>query len=295
MNKQHQVIYLAGIEQAYRLFENPNAEQDRTIVLLHGAGVAGQLTWNYVAHYLKHWRTVIIPDLVGCGDSYFLSESVPDAKALREEKSASVEQVSDSIKVLLLELKVKEFDLVGYSLGGLIALLLNQRSQSFKINTLSLIEPALFSSVDSLQANQFRQSYRPVADQIIASPNDSQPFLDFLNLVSPKRKINEKVDQIALQRLMQRPLGFAYSLQAVTDFIAQKPRMRDELIMQLEKKVSRGMGIVGQLSPRGLFEAQLSIAQQVSDWQVHSIPQADHGLVYNKPKRVAALLNSLYE
>ena len=52
---------------------NPASTTERRLVLLHGAGVAGELSWTYVANYLTGWREILIPDLAGMGRSRFLS------------------------------------------------------------------------------------------------------------------------------------------------------------------------------------------------------------------------------
>ena len=48
----------------------------RRLVLLHGAGLAGDLTWRLVVNYLTEWDEVLIPDLPGMGILFGLMQSL---------------------------------------------------------------------------------------------------------------------------------------------------------------------------------------------------------------------------
>lgn len=310
MIKQRQIFHFAQSQIAYTLFskeprviENKADNQPlRRIMLLHGAGVAGELTWTFIANYLTHWDEVLVPDLLGMGQSFFEPS---------DQLEFSIENICHSLFGLLRHLHWSTFDLVGYSLGGLVALELNAEagrgldqnaSPDTVINSLCLIEPALFSDHSLQSALNFRQSFVPLAASIKSEPDNDQHFIDFLDLVSPNRKRSSQVDKLAIQRLQLRPLGFAHALAAVSDYADNLDEFK---LQQLIASIPRGLGIVGGLSNPGLLLAQQKIQRQLQGdresystkpprgqyWHIESLANADHSLVYVRPKIVANLIN----
>lgn len=260
----------------------------RRLLLLHGAGVAGELTWTFIINYLQHWDEILVPDLLGMGESYFDSS---------DQLSFSIEDISHSIFALLRHHHWYEFDMAGYSLGGLVALELNAEAKrelddksepDFIINSLCLIEPALFSD-QSLQASLlFRQAFTPLAANIKADPSNDLNFVRFLDLVSPNRKSSLQMDKLAIQRLQLRPLGFAHALLAVSEYAKTLDEAR---LQQLISSIPRGLGVVGGLSDPGLLQAQQRIKSQQDHWHIESLANTDHSLIYVRPKNVAKLIN----
>lgn len=295
MIKQRLMLEVAGSHVAYTLFKkSPDSilsirdsthrsskpGDSRSLLLLHGAGVAGELTWAFIINYLEHWDEILVPDLLGMGESYFDSA---------DSQSFSIEDICNTLLSLLHHHGWTDFDLVGYSLGGLVALELNKESSpDFNIHKMCLIEPALFSD-QSLQASlTFRNAFTPIANNIKSNPDNPQHFIDFLDLVSPKRKRNDKVDLLAVQRLQQRPFGFANALSAVSEYAKNLDEPR---LQYLLKELPSGLGIIGGLSSPGLLQAQKKIKQAQPAWHIETIPRVDHSLVYIRPKAVAQLLN----
>jgi len=296
--KQRQVFHFGEAQVAYTLFSADEYDRSapRRIVLLHGAGVAGELTWTFIINYLKHWDEILVPDLLGMGESFFdCSDQLP----------FSIADICHSLFGLLRHHQWQAFDLVGYSLGGLVALELNseakrelnqQSEPDVDINSLCLIEPALFSDESLQAALSFRQVFVPLAANIKAEPANDQHFIDFLDLVSPNRKSSVQMDKLAIQRLQLRPLGFAHALAAVSDYA---DHLNEGRLQQLIASIPNGLGIVGSLSSPGLLLAQQKIQHQLQSssssqsrhWHIESLANADHSLVYVRPKLVAKLIN----
>jgi pimeloyl-ACP methyl ester carboxylesterase len=306
--KQRHVFSFAEAQVAYTLFRTKAYDthisgaltnsssikktSPRRIILLHGAGVAGELTWTFIANYLKHWDEVLVPDLLGMGESYFEPS---------DQLAFTIEDICHSLQGLLRHLKWDAFDLVGYSLGGLVALELNaeasrelnnQSTPDTIINSLCLIEPALFSDHSLESALSFRQLFLPLAASIKLQPHNDEHFLDFLNLVSPNRKCSTHVDKLAIQRLQLRPLGFAHALMAVSNFADCLGEFK---LQHLIGSIPKGLGIIGGLSNPGLLLAQQKIQDQLKSqsklWHIESLANTDHSLVYVRPKTVASLIN----
>jgi pimeloyl-ACP methyl ester carboxylesterase len=295
-----QVAYTLFCTEAYDSIHNDSSDNNpsiknapKRIVLLHGAGVAGELTWTFIANYLKHWDEVLVPDLLGMGESYFEPS---------DQQGFSIENICHSLLCLLRHLRWHTFDLVGYSLGGLVALELNaevsrelnqQLTPNTMVNSLCLIEPALFSDPSLSNAQNFRQLFLPLADSIKSEPDNDQHFIDFLNLVSPNRKRSPRVDKLAIQRLQLRPLGFAHALAAVSEYTDHVDEFK---LQQLIASIPKGFGIVGGLSSPGLMLAQQKIRfhlqRQGKCWHIESLAETDHSLVYVRPKTVASLINA---
>lgn len=299
MIKQRYLLELGETQLAYSLYRQVDSslsqndiDKPKRILLLHGAGVAGELTWTFIANYLQGWDEILIPDLLGMGDSYY---------DLDDELGFSIEDISQSLLSLLRHHNWHEFDLVGYSLGGLVALELNREAsvefnhlhhQDFKVSSLGLIEPALFSDQSLQAAIRFRQAFIPIAAQIKQDPDNKLAYIEFLNLVSPQRKSNEHMDQVAIQRLQTRPKGFANALSAVSNYAKA---LDEHKLSELIKAIPSGIGIVGGLSNAGLIHAQESIQSnlliQQRQWRIEVLPGVDHSLVYVRPKKIAQLLN----
>ena len=89
-----------------------------TLVCLHGAGVAAELTWKSMATTLQGYRDVYCPDLRGMGRSHPLGDT---------EIPFTAHAIADDVADWLRHCHVTSYDLVGYSFGGLVALLLHDR------------------------------------------------------------------------------------------------------------------------------------------------------------------------
>ncbi|WP_240778416.1 alpha/beta fold hydrolase [Shewanella polaris] len=102
---------------------------EKVIVLLHGKNFSGYY-WDRVANdLLKRNYRVIIPDQIGFGKS-----SKPEAYQY------SFGQLALNTKLLLDSLDIKKFDLVGHSMGGMLATTFTANYTN-AVNKLILINP----------------------------------------------------------------------------------------------------------------------------------------------------------
>ncbi|WP_137223990.1 alpha/beta fold hydrolase [Shewanella sp. MEBiC00475] len=102
---------------------------EKVIVLLHGKNFSGYY-WDRVANdLLKRNYRVIIPDQIGFGKS-----SKPEAYQY------SFGQLALNTKLLLDSLDIKKFDLVGHSMGGMLATTFTANYAN-AVNKLILINP----------------------------------------------------------------------------------------------------------------------------------------------------------
>lgn len=116
MVQAHEVVYLAG-------------GQGSPVVLLHGLG-ADKDSWFLLARHLTRYHRVIIPDLPGFGETGF-----------RPEQRYDVPAQLDRLNAFLDALGMRDFHLMGTSLGGLLGIGYAVRHPE-QVRTLTLIAPA---------------------------------------------------------------------------------------------------------------------------------------------------------
>ena len=255
------------------IFSSAEAKTARRLVLLHGAGIAGELTWTYVVNYLKSWQEILVVDFAGMGKSHFTSTETP-----------SLDDYASQIQELLAALDWQHFDLAGYSFGGMVTTRLLR--QHAGIDLCFLLEPALLSGTTSESLIAKAHRYRSMADHLDRNPNDQAMYLEFLDIVSPKRRASPASDRIAISRLKPNQTGFCQALRAVSTEIEQAP---EALLSWVSSRP--GMSFVGALSSDEMQIRQQQLEQSGSDWFGRVIAGADHSLVFTHPKQVARLMD----
>jgi len=80
-----------------------------TLLLIHG-NMSSSLSWDIFLDYVSEDFTVYAPDLRGFGDSSY------------EKSIDSIKDFSDDLKLFTEALNIKNFSLVGWSLGGNVAM-----------------------------------------------------------------------------------------------------------------------------------------------------------------------------
>ncbi|GHE82867.1 alpha/beta fold hydrolase [Thalassotalea profundi] len=112
-----------------RYMDVGDTSSEKTIVLLHGKNFSGYY-WERVANYLlKNSYRVIIPDQIGFGKS-----SKPDYYQY------SFGQLALNTKLLLDHLGIEKADIVGHSMGGMLATTFTVNYSKI-VNKLILINP----------------------------------------------------------------------------------------------------------------------------------------------------------
>ena len=123
-----QFIEHKGYRHVIHLCEHSKGTGD--LVLLHGTGVASEATWYPMLSEFRSFRRVICPDLRGMGRSHslgFVDRPVP---------------VDEDVLAILTHCSINHCYMVGYSFGGLIALLVNAVRHELVCNMV-LLEPTL--------------------------------------------------------------------------------------------------------------------------------------------------------
>jgi len=275
--EKHQInCRTASCQQHALLLQYPSLHEvsaTRRLLLLHGAGVPGEVTWTYIANYLSEWDEILIPDFAGMGRSAFFAQTAP-------RLSDYVAQIHELCEAL----DWTEFDIAGYSFGGMVAV---RYLQQFGARGLCfLLEPAMLFSADCHKTQQKADDYLTVADRVEHNSQDADAYLDFLESVSPQRVRNEKVDRLTIARLQENSVGFAQALRAVSQVLLDECSTYASWIAPWP-----GISFVGGLSHATMLGRHRLLAEQSADWQCHVVANADHSLVFTKPRSIAKVMN----
>ncbi|MBJ7553704.1 alpha/beta fold hydrolase [Marinomonas spartinae] len=271
---------------AYRLHENPEADADRACLMLHGAGVDGDITYSPMLPFLKKWRWILMPDLKGMGASYHHGG---------KEAPVTIAELTGEVEALLLSLDWREFDVVGYSLGGLVALNLNHHRVMAGLTPLkmALLEPASLDREDLQALIEVRKKYRQASQTIRETGDVELGVASFMDTVSPNRRKNPAAESTTQSRLAHRPLGFAFALDAVTnhvEVIAAAPEYRQAMI-EAAKEVFL---LSGELSNAALKEHYQLLSERYEGWHHKVFSGCDHSLPFQKPRQIAKLVDKWF-
>lgn len=268
-------LYLPQQAVYYRLYRC-SALSQRRLLLLHGGGVDGQITWEPIISGLLHWSEVLVPDLRGTGKTHF-----PD----HQEHPFSTSDVVSDMAALLDSLGWDSFDLGGYSYGGLIAMQLKLDRPS-AIGKTYLFEPGLLSGGNENEHLSRHENIMQAAEKLRLDDEIEHGLQIFLDAVSPQRNRHSRSEEVARGRLAHRPSGLAMILEAV--ILATKRLDRTQLIAAQQHVSS----FVGERSAAEVFTFCQSIAQQNPDWLCHLIAGTDHALPFQKPDVIAGIMNA---
>lgn len=269
------VLTLDEVSLNYRQYEHRDIDNGRCLLLLHGAGVAGEDTWQVLISQLKCWQYILVPDLRGMGETYSRGPSA--------ECAFSLDQLGHDICQLLATKQWDVFDMAGYSLGGTLSLLLKQLLPE-QVRCHWALEPGLFDALDWRRTQDLRLRYAPIVERLQhgACPESALAFLD---IVSPQRRTTAGADQLAISRLLQRPIGFCHALNALN--AAARVIDREQLVSaQGEITI-----LAGANSPVDMRDCHRQLAAQFSHWQFCEIAGADHSLPFQKSRQIAKVLN----
>ncbi len=261
-------------EVYYRLYRIDSAPS-RRLLLLHGGGLAGGITWGGILPELRQWNEILVPDLRGTGKTRY-----PDHR----EHDFEAEEVAADLSTLLDRLAWDEFDLGGYSYGGLIAMLL-KAARPESVGRTFLLEPALLGKMNGEESLRSHELILHAAKRLRNLENLEEGLELFLDAVAPSRSRGSKNEEIMLQRLSHRPAGLAAAIECVSR--AARRLDRRQLIA-----AQAGVGsFIGGRSHPAVYQLCREIAAGRSDWRCHLIQGADHALPFQKPEAIAAIMN----
>lgn len=258
----------------YRIYKNSDLDSQRRMVLLHGAGVAGVDTWDAIIAFLTQWDEVLVPDQRGMGDTVF-----PDGV----EHPFTVQELVADMTAIVDHLGWWQFDLGGYSMGGLVSLLFKQQHGD-RVGKQYLLESAVLDRPCWNTTVELRQQYSSAA-QLLRQDSVHHGVVGFLDAISPNRRVSPQVEALTISRLGQRPIGFANALDCVTQAISHIDR--DALVAAQGDVTS----FIGGNSVELMHEYQKELAERLPNWHYFMMPGTDHSLPYQKPRQIARIMN----
>lgn len=262
----------------YRLYRHPEVSGGRRLVLVHGAGVGGRETWEMLQTFLSHWSEILVPDMRGTGDTHYLDG---------EEHPFRVQDLVSDLSALVDQLGWWQFDLGGYSLGGLVSMLFKQQHPE-RVEKQYLLESAALDRPDWQTTVELRERYSAAALHL-RSEHKETGIRQFLDAISPNRRISAQTEKLTISRLGRRPLGFAYALDSVTAAIRTVDR---DAILAAQGDVS---SFIGGQSVELMHQLHLQLAERLPNWHYFHIAGTDHSLPFQKPRQIARLMNQELE
>lgn len=178
-------------------------EKKETIVMLHGF-TGSTKTWEPLAKKLPHYKIIAI-DLMGHGQT----EIVEEMKFY--EMDAQINILHKIFEILQLQC----FTLLGYSMGGRIAL-------SYALQHPHQVKRLILESASPGLENAEERQNRTRADIALASRIEEQGVQEFVKfwenipLFSSQKSLPEDIQQsVRMERLSQSEQGLAYSLRGM--------------------------------------------------------------------------------
>ena len=248
---------------------------EHAIILLHAAGVAGEHTYGHLLPMLDKTLSLYVPDLRGMGKNVQVDGQYP---------SYQIDDIVEDLLPLIASIKQPNLHIVGYSFGGLVAMKLAAKIHN--VSSLMLIEPASLEREDFAETQRIRQHYASLANEL-RQGHLEQAVRDFIKLVCPNSKLSAVVMDTMLARLSMRPFGFANALDSVSSELTTLDRAALTAMLPQTTRL-----LVGGNSIPEMQQYHQTLAKQ-HQWQAHIIPGTDHTLPYQKPRRVAQMINDI--
>ncbi|MBU2966391.1 alpha/beta hydrolase [Amphritea sp. 2_MG-2023] len=260
---------------SYQLYRKAYEGKPRRLVMLHGAGVAGQDTWAAIAMLVNQWDEILIPDQRGTGNTRY-----PNG----EEYAFTVTELVNDIGSLVDHLGWWQFDLAGYSMGGMVALIYKQRYHD-RVQKQYLLEAAVLDRPSWESTVDLRHQFSAAAEQLKQDQAETG-IKAFLDTISPNRKITPQAELLTIQRLGARPIGFANALNCVTETINSIDR---EALVAAQGDVT---SFIGGQSVDLMHQYQRDLAERLPNWHYFMVPGTDHSLPFQKPRQIARIMDA---
>ena len=227
--------------------------QGPPIVLLHGF-TGSQATWSTFVSKWKDKFQLITIDLPGHGQTV-------------TGTTRTMETCSDDLRQLFDHLKLAPFHLVGYSMGGRVAL-------SFAMLYPQCVSSLILESASPGLHSEHEQKQRVVNDEKLAQRIETEGITSFVNfwenitLFDSQRKLPNVIQQsLRKERLAQSKRGLARSLRGMGS--GSQPSWWDKLpeltkpvlliVGQLDEKFVK----INEIMEKSLSRADLSIVKNV--------------------------------
>ena len=240
----------------------------RPLVFIHGLSDS-LLYWEFLASYLKSDYQIIRMDLRGHGESYLGNDEV------------NIDLYVDDLKNLLDDLNLNKVDLIGFSLGGAVAL---DFSLKYPENVSSLVLMSSFSKSDEYLTNIFTQFKDALKNS----------FEDFYDLILPMVLCPEVIDdnREALDQIRE----FASKTANTDAYIkAVDACMEFDVDDSLSKIEVPTLVMSGKYDEISLLSSQKTIQKKIKNSELIVFDNVKHNILVGKNnERVLEVLEKFY-
>ena len=240
----------------------------RPLVFIHGLSDS-LLYWEFLASHLKRDYQIIRMDLRGHGESYLGNDEV------------NIDLYVDDLKNLLNDLNLDNVDLIGFSLGGAVAL---DFSLKYPENVSSLVLMSSFSKSDEYLTNIFTQFKDALKNS----------FEDFYDLILPMVLCPEVIDdnREALDQIRE----FASKTANTDAYIkAVDACMEFDVDDSLSKIEVPTLVMSGKYDEISLLSSQKTIQKKIKNSELIVFDNVKHNLLVGKNnERVLEVLEKFY-
>ena len=240
----------------------------RPLVFIHGLSDS-LLYWEFLASYLKSDYQIIRMDLRGHGESYLGNDEV------------NIDLYVSDLKNLLDDLNLDKVDLIGFSLGGAVAL---DFSLKYPENVSSLVLMSSFSKSDEYLTNIFTQFKDALKNS----------FEDFYDLILPMVLCPEVIDdnREALDQIRE----FASKTANTDAYIkAVDACMEFDVDDSLSKIEVPTLVMSGKYDEISLLSSQKTIQKKIKNSELIVFDNVKHNILVGKNnERVLEVLEKFY-
>jgi 2-succinyl-6-hydroxy-2,4-cyclohexadiene-1-carboxylate synthase len=262
------------VVNGYDVFvEQWHEEARETLVLLHGF-TGSTKTWHKVVELLPNSIRIVAVDLMGHGQS----------AAPEDVNVYSMQKQVELLDQLFTQLQLKEFSLVGYSMGGRVALsYVVQYSARVKQLILESASPGLVLEKERLMRRQ--------ADEALAHTILEKGMVSFVDqwenipLFASQKELPLALQyEIRSERLAQREIGLVNSLRGMGTGVM--PPLWEELF-NLKMPVTL---ITGDLDKK-FVELNNRMQKNLPNSEHVIIPSVGHAIHVENPIKFATIVN----
>ncbi|WP_059283349.1 2-succinyl-6-hydroxy-2,4-cyclohexadiene-1-carboxylate synthase [Bacillus coahuilensis] len=243
------------------------------LVCLHGF-TGDNSTWDAILPYLSPTMQVIKVDLIGHGKT-----DVPESP----QRYSMIEVLQD-IKIILDHLELATVNILGYSMGGRVAL-------AFALNYPQSVKTLLLESASPGLETWEERRNRQRQDDALAQKILNEGIVSFINfwetlsLFSGLQNLSRiEKGKLREQRLRNNPIGLANSLKAMGTGVQESYWERlSELINNVEL-------IVGEQDKKFVMIAN-KMKQRLPRCVIHSVSDASHTIHVEQPEKFGTIVN----
>lgn len=263
------IMTINGLNVHYKII-NPRVE--KTVVLLHGF-TGSSATWDKVKSLMGDQVRIIAIDLIGHG----YTDSPKNVEHYSMEKQIAV------IHELLVQRGINKFTLVGYSMGGRIAL-------AYALQYPESIEQLILESASPGLQTIEERTVRVKADNTLAERLEEegiQAFVDYwenISLFDSQKNLPLDIqEEIRAERLLQNERGLANSLRGVGT--GQQKSYWDELVAFTKPVVL----VTGELDKK-FYQKAIDMKNLFQNCKHVVVPKAGHAIHVENPETFATII-----